>query len=38
LAGLIRLIDTATLAESGTIKVDGLPCNVIAVGGSGLTH
>jgi len=38
LAGLIRLIDTATLAESGTIKVAGLPYNVIAVGGSGLTH
>ncbi len=38
LAATVRLVDTATLKETGRIAVEGLPYNVIAIGGSGLTH
>ena len=38
LEGLVRLVDPETLEEIGTISVDGLPYNIIAVGGDGFTH
>lgn len=38
LAAKVRVIGTADLAEIEAIKVEGVPYNVIAVGGSGLTH
>ena len=38
LKSLVRLVDTGTLEETGSIAVEGLPYNVIAVGGAGLTH
>ena len=38
LAETLRVIDTATLSEIEAIAVKGIPYNVIAVGGSGLTH
>lgn len=34
----LRVIGTEDLAEIETIAVEGIPYNVIAVGGSGLTH
>ncbi len=36
--GLIRLVDAESFKELKTIKVDGAPFNVTAVGGSGLQH
>ncbi|GAB5374299.1 MAG: metallochaperone AztD [Acuticoccus sp.] len=38
LKGLVRLVDWQTLAETGAIEVPGLPYNVVAIGGDGLTH
>ncbi|WP_223866097.1 metallochaperone AztD [Salipiger aestuarii] len=38
LEATLRVIDTQDLAEIETIAVEGIPYNVIAVGGSGLTH
>ncbi|MDG4718553.1 MULTISPECIES: metallochaperone AztD [Thalassospira] len=35
---LVRLVDTETFAGNGEIPVDGLPFNIVAVGGSGLSH
>jgi len=37
-AGLLRRISAATLQESGTIALEGLPYNLTVVGGSGLSH
>ncbi len=37
-AGVIRLISTKTLEETGTIDVDGTPYTIVAVGGSGAVH
>lgn len=36
--GMVRLVDPASLEETATIPVEGLPYNILAVGGSGLTH
>lgn len=38
LAATLRVITTGDLAEVEAIPVEGIPYNVIAVGGSGLTH
>ncbi|MFV0245640.1 MAG: hypothetical protein ACK5IB_11540 [Qingshengfaniella sp.] len=38
LSSLVRVIDTADLSELATIPVDGLPYNIVAVGGSGAAH
>lgn len=38
LEATLRVIGTEDLAEIETIAVEGIPYNVIAVGGSGLTH
>lgn len=38
LEATLRVIGTDDLAEEGRIGVEGMPYNVIAVGGSGLTH
>lgn len=38
LEAVLRVIDTQDLAEIETIAVEGIPYNVIALGGSGLTH
>ncbi len=38
LAATLRIIGTEDLAEIATIPVDGIPYNIIAVGGSGLAH
>ena len=35
---LLRVIDPATLAQDQAIEVEGLPYNLVAVGGSGLAH
>jgi hypothetical protein len=35
---LVRLIDAESFEEARTINVEGLPFNVVAVGGSGLQH
>ena len=35
---LIRLVDAQTFDEQQTIAVEGLPFNIVAVGGSGLQH
>jgi len=37
-AGLVRLIDREDLQEKRSIKVEGQPYTIIAVGGSGLSH
>ena len=37
-AGLLRRISAATLQESGTIALEGVPYNLTVVGGSGLSH
>ena len=34
----LRVVDLDTLAEADRIAVEGTPYNVIAIGGSGLTH
>ncbi|QQA44257.1 metallochaperone AztD [Pelagovum pacificum] len=36
--GLVRVLDVETLEETATIPVEGVPYNVISVGGSGLVH
>lgn len=38
LAAMVRVIKMVDLAEIEAIKVEGMPYNVIAVGGSGLSH
>lgn len=35
---LVRLLDADTFKEDRTIAVEGLPFNIVAVGGSGLQH
>ncbi len=35
---LVRLLDVDTFEEKQTIAVEGLPFNIVAVGGSGLQH
>jgi hypothetical protein len=35
---LVRLVDAETFESKGEIAVDGLPFNLVAVGGSGLAH
>jgi hypothetical protein len=35
---LVRVVSAATLAEETTVPVEGLPYNIIAIGGAGLTH
>ena len=35
---LVRLVDAETFANKGEIPVDGLPFNIVALGGSGLSH
>ena len=37
-AGLIRRINTETLKEVGTVKVEGIPYNITVAGGSGISH
>ncbi len=37
-AGLVRVLDAETLLERRTIPVDGVPFNIVAVGGTGLSH
>jgi len=37
-AGLVRLIGSDDLQEKSTIKVEGQPFDLVAVGGSGLQH
>jgi zinc transport system substrate-binding protein len=37
-AGLIRVLDAATLQERRTIEVEGQPFNIAVVGGSGAVH
>ncbi len=36
--GLVRLVDTKTLKETGAIPVEGQPFVVVAAGGSGASH
>jgi hypothetical protein len=36
--GIVRLLDAENFDEEKTIKVDGLPFNIVAIGGSGLQH
>lgn len=35
---LVRLVDAESFEETGTIPVEGLPFNIVAIGGSGLEH
>jgi len=35
---LVRLVDPATVTETGTIPVEGQPFAIVAVGGSGASH
>ncbi|WP_182086526.1 metallochaperone AztD [Aureimonas sp. ME7] len=37
-AGLVRLVSTDTLEETGTIAVPGTPYTIVSVGGSGAAH
>ncbi|MFT3689129.1 hypothetical protein [Paenirhodobacter sp.] len=37
-AGLVRRISVETLAETGTVAVEGKPYNLTVVGGSGVSH
>ncbi len=37
-SGLVRRIAKDTLAEAGTIAVEGAPYNLVVVGGSGVVH
>jgi len=37
-ASLVRVVDAASLTETGTVPVDGLPYNIAVIGGGGLTH
>lgn len=38
LQGKIHIVDATSFQESGDIKVDGMPFNIVAVGGSGVVH
>ncbi|WP_146214672.1 metallochaperone AztD [Azospirillum thermophilum] len=38
LKGVVRLVSAATLEERRTIKVEGIPYTIVAVGGSGADH
>ncbi|MFV0333149.1 MAG: hypothetical protein ACK5JR_03645 [Tropicimonas sp.] len=38
LSGLVRVINPADLSELATIPVEGLPYNIVTIGGSGLEH
>ncbi|MFV0385416.1 hypothetical protein [Paracoccus sp. (in: a-proteobacteria)] len=38
LASLLRVIDPVGLTETATIPVEGLPYNIVALGGSGMQH
>lgn len=35
---LVRLLDAESFDQKSTIEVDGLPFNIVAVGGSGMRH
>ncbi|WP_417822848.1 hypothetical protein [Thalassospira lucentensis] len=35
---LVRLVDAKSFADKGEIAVEGLPFNIVAIGGSGLSH
>ena len=35
---LVRLVDAESFADKGEIPVEGLPFNIVAIGGSGLSH
>ena len=37
-AGLVRVLDAETFGELRQIPVEGLPFNVVAIGGAGLSH
>ncbi|SHI43973.1 metallochaperone AztD [Wenxinia saemankumensis] len=37
-AAVLRVLEAGSLDETGTIPLRGLPYNIIAIGGSGLTH
>ncbi|MCD7059700.1 metallochaperone AztD [Pelagibacterium xiamenense] len=37
-AGLVRRVSTETLEEVGTVEVEGMPYNIVVVGGSGVDH
>ena len=37
-ASVLRVIDPTTLSEVQAVPVEGLPYNLVAVGGSGLVH
>jgi zinc transport system substrate-binding protein len=34
----LRVVDLERFAEADRIAMDGMPYNVVAIGGSGLTH
>ncbi|MCO6391372.1 hypothetical protein GTW25_10060 [Aliihoeflea aestuarii] len=36
--GVVRLISTETLEETGTIEIEGTPYTIVTVGGSGAVH
>lgn len=38
LAGQLHLIDAASFEQSGVIEVEGMPFNIVAVGGTGIVH
>ena len=38
LESVVRLVDPVSLEETASFPVEGLPYNILAVGGSGLTH
>ncbi len=38
LASTLHLVDAETFEPSGTIAIEGMPFNVVAVGGAGRTH
>lgn len=38
LEGSVRVVDLDTFTEADPIAIEGMPYNVVAVGGSGLTH
>lgn len=38
LAGVLRVIDAETLLETRSIDIEGMPYNLVAAGGSGLSH
>lgn len=38
LNGKLHLVDAASFAIAGAIPVEGKPCNIVSVGGSGRLH